>query len=242
MLQCTLYNVHVSVYNSGWKGIYRVSSITYPSIPACLQGLGAPRPPSLSLVELLLPNSLSLLALGVDFSSPPEHPSWRYVFLIFCIVVCIIVVNFIFFSRFLLLIFVLSVVFFAALYTAGRALFRTAFLVPTMKKMWCWRLRVFQTVPVNPKPFLNDLTGKPVIVKLKWGMEYKGVLLWPVFSFFLFFFPFSGSHSKRRFSKVIKHCTTVAVLESIYCSLNPNNVRMRFIVLHQLPWSCKHMI
>ena len=31
-----------------------------------------------------------------------------------------------------------------------------------------------QTVPVNPKPFLNDLTGKIVIVKLKWGMEYKG--------------------------------------------------------------------
>lgn len=31
-----------------------------------------------------------------------------------------------------------------------------------------------QTVPVNPKPFLNDLTGKQVIVKLKWGMEYKG--------------------------------------------------------------------
>lgn len=31
-----------------------------------------------------------------------------------------------------------------------------------------------QTVPVNPKPFLTDLTGKPVIVKLKWGMEYKG--------------------------------------------------------------------
>jgi small nuclear ribonucleoprotein F len=33
-----------------------------------------------------------------------------------------------------------------------------------------------QTVPVNPKPFLNELTGKPVIVKLKWGMEYKGSL------------------------------------------------------------------
>ncbi|XP_059628380.1 probable small nuclear ribonucleoprotein F [Cornus florida] len=32
------------------------------------------------------------------------------------------------------------------------------------------------TVPVNPKPFLNNLTGKPVIVKLKWGMEYKGYL------------------------------------------------------------------
>ncbi|CAD6247877.1 unnamed protein product [Miscanthus lutarioriparius] len=33
-----------------------------------------------------------------------------------------------------------------------------------------------KTVPVNPKPFLNNLTGKPVIVKLKWGMEYKGYL------------------------------------------------------------------
>lgn len=40
------------------------------------------------------------------------------------------------------------------------------------------RLRLLlQTVPVNPKPFLNDLTGKPVIVKLKWGMEYKGYLV-----------------------------------------------------------------
>ncbi|CAD6256373.1 unnamed protein product [Miscanthus lutarioriparius] len=33
-----------------------------------------------------------------------------------------------------------------------------------------------QTVPVNPKPFLNNLTGNPVIVKLKWGMEYGGYL------------------------------------------------------------------
>mmetsp|Transcript_7194 Transcript_7194/g.8257 ORF Transcript_7194/g.8257 Transcript_7194/m.8257 type:complete len:87 (+) Transcript_7194:180-440(+) len=30
---------------------------------------------------------------------------------------------------------------------------------------------------INPKPFLADLTGKPVIVKLKWGMEYKGYLV-----------------------------------------------------------------
>lgn len=30
---------------------------------------------------------------------------------------------------------------------------------------------------VNPKPFLADLTGKQVIVKLKWGMEYKGFLV-----------------------------------------------------------------
>lgn len=29
-------------------------------------------------------------------------------------------------------------------------------------------------VPVNPKPFLSELTGKQVICKLKWGMEYKG--------------------------------------------------------------------
>ena len=33
------------------------------------------------------------------------------------------------------------------------------------------------TVPVNPKPFLNQLTGKQVLVKLKWGMEYKGFLV-----------------------------------------------------------------
>jgi small nuclear ribonucleoprotein F len=33
------------------------------------------------------------------------------------------------------------------------------------------------SLPVNPKPFLAELTGKRVVVKLKWGMEYKGVLL-----------------------------------------------------------------
>lgn len=32
-------------------------------------------------------------------------------------------------------------------------------------------------MPINPKPFLNGLTGKPVMVKLKWGMEYKGYLV-----------------------------------------------------------------
>jgi small nuclear ribonucleoprotein F len=30
---------------------------------------------------------------------------------------------------------------------------------------------------VNPKPFLADLVGKPVAVKLKWGMEYRGFLV-----------------------------------------------------------------
>ncbi|KAF4357808.1 hypothetical protein F8388_024419 [Cannabis sativa] len=33
------------------------------------------------------------------------------------------------------------------------------------------------SIPVNPKPFLNNLTGKTVFVKLKWGMEYKGFLV-----------------------------------------------------------------
>jgi small nuclear ribonucleoprotein F len=29
---------------------------------------------------------------------------------------------------------------------------------------------------VNPKPFLADLTGQLVKIKLKWGMEYQGKL------------------------------------------------------------------
>ena len=31
--------------------------------------------------------------------------------------------------------------------------------------------------PVNPKPFLQDLTGKIVNVRLKWGLEYRGFLV-----------------------------------------------------------------
>ncbi|KAF3593378.1 hypothetical protein DY000_02027612, partial [Brassica cretica] len=42
--------------------------------------------------------------------------------------------------------------------------------------LFCVLVRFVQTIPVNPKPFLNNLTGKTVIVKLKWGMEYKGFL------------------------------------------------------------------
>lgn len=34
-----------------------------------------------------------------------------------------------------------------------------------------------QVNPVNPKPFMQELTGKPVFVKLKWGLEYKGFLV-----------------------------------------------------------------
>ena len=29
---------------------------------------------------------------------------------------------------------------------------------------------------VNPKPFLSDLTGKAVRIRLKWGQEYQGIL------------------------------------------------------------------
>ncbi|CAD6886218.1 unnamed protein product [Tilletia controversa] len=31
--------------------------------------------------------------------------------------------------------------------------------------------------PINPKPFLQAQTGKQVLVRLKWGMEYKGFLV-----------------------------------------------------------------
>jgi len=30
---------------------------------------------------------------------------------------------------------------------------------------------------VNPKPFMQELTGKAVYVRLKWGLEYKGFLV-----------------------------------------------------------------
>ena len=34
-----------------------------------------------------------------------------------------------------------------------------------------------QSMPVNPKPFLQELAGKPVLVRLKWGPEYRGLLV-----------------------------------------------------------------
>ena len=36
-------------------------------------------------------------------------------------------------------------------------------------------------MPMNPKPFLNGLTGKAVMVKLKWGHEYKVCHYYPLF-------------------------------------------------------------
>ncbi|XP_040183783.1 small nuclear ribonucleoprotein F-like [Rana temporaria] len=32
------------------------------------------------------------------------------------------------------------------------------------------------SLPLNPKLFITGITGKPVMVKLKWGMEYKGYM------------------------------------------------------------------
>ena len=37
-----------------------------------------------------------------------------------------------------------------------------------------WRT---DSLVLSARRFLNDLTGKDVIVKLKWGMEYEGKLL-----------------------------------------------------------------
>ena len=34
-----------------------------------------------------------------------------------------------------------------------------------------------QDFPVNPKPFLQQQIGKKVLVRLKWGLEYKGFLV-----------------------------------------------------------------
>ncbi|KAG5519424.1 hypothetical protein PMAC_002051 [Pneumocystis sp. 'macacae'] len=31
-------------------------------------------------------------------------------------------------------------------------------------------------MPINPKPFLQGLTGQTIVVKLKWGQEYMGFL------------------------------------------------------------------
>ncbi|CAK5041700.1 unnamed protein product [Meloidogyne enterolobii] len=31
--------------------------------------------------------------------------------------------------------------------------------------------------PLNPKPFLNSMVGKKVVVKLKWGNRFRGTLI-----------------------------------------------------------------
>jgi small nuclear ribonucleoprotein F len=34
-----------------------------------------------------------------------------------------------------------------------------------------------QFIPLNPRPFLQNLVGKEVNVKIKWGQEYTGRLV-----------------------------------------------------------------
>lgn len=46
-----------------------------------------------------------------------------------------------------------------------------------MRHLLTLYLSSFQFRPVNPKPFLQMQTGKQVVVRLKWGMEYKGFLV-----------------------------------------------------------------
>ncbi|CAF1294016.1 unnamed protein product [Adineta ricciae] len=31
--------------------------------------------------------------------------------------------------------------------------------------------------PLNPKPYINELVGKKILVRLKWGMTYTGILI-----------------------------------------------------------------
>ena len=31
--------------------------------------------------------------------------------------------------------------------------------------------------PLNPRPYINELVGKKILVRLKWGMSYTGYLV-----------------------------------------------------------------
>ena len=46
----------------------------------------------------------------------------------------------------------------------------------TLSSQTIWTHIVQSQLIVNPKPFLADLTGKDVRVRLKWGQEYQGKL------------------------------------------------------------------
>ncbi|KAJ2137905.1 hypothetical protein GGH17_001357 [Coemansia sp. RSA 788] len=41
----------------------------------------------------------------------------------------------------------------------------------------CSNMRMSVFTPVNPMPFLQSLVGKATVVRLKWGQEYKGMLV-----------------------------------------------------------------
>ena len=74
----------------------------------------------------------------------------------------------------------------------------------------------------NPVPFLTELVEKDVIVKLKWGMEYKGKLL----SFDSYMNlqlggteELGGGESTGVLGEVLGRCNNV-----LYVRANPNNV------------------
>ncbi len=48
---------------------------------------------------------------------------------------------------------------------------------PSRPSFYTNSIKMAGAMPMNPKPFLNHLTGQQVMVKLKWGHEYKGVLV-----------------------------------------------------------------
>jgi hypothetical protein len=49
--------------------------------------------------------------------------------------------------------------------------------VTTTTPLYIYITRNMAVTPVNPKPFLQGQSGKQVVVRLKWGMEYKGYLV-----------------------------------------------------------------
>lgn len=53
----------------------------------------------------------------------------------------------------------------------------TLLLLPPWLGNWRHCFLPPQFSPVFPIPFLKELTGKQCVVRLKWGMEYKGFLV-----------------------------------------------------------------
>lgn len=69
---------------------------------------------------------------------------------------------------------------------------------------------------VNPKPFLNSLAGKPVVCKLKWGMEYKG-------SSTIFIYDFTTYHIFFKFAYYFSFISGILVAVDGYMNLQLAN-------------------
>jgi small nuclear ribonucleoprotein (snRNP)-like protein len=45
--------------------------------------------------------------------------------------------------------------------------------------------------PLNPRPYINELVGKKILVRLKWGMTYTGkIYIIMIINIYLFLFKF----------------------------------------------------